>query len=152
MAFKMKGSPMKRNFGIGASSPAKQLLEPNYESEMYSEKIGPANEPGVTHKLRLDADKVPLGDEYDIEYKNKRDLYEESRDYEKNLPIDEKIIPGSWSHSGNVEETNKPVEETNKPLPKHSVDDQGNPTMLTYTREYDPRTKTWKKVPVYQRY
>ena len=148
MTFKMKGSPMKRNFGVGASSPAKQLLEPNYESEMYSEKIGPANEPGVTHKLRLDADKVPYGDEHDVEWKTKRDLYEGSRDYEKTNPI----IPGSWSRSGNVEETNKPVEETNKPLPKHSVDDEGNPTMLTYDREYDPRTKTWKKVPVYQRY
>ena len=86
----MKGSPMKRNFSVGASSPAKQLLEPNNE---------------------------------------------------KTNPID----PTSWSGSGNVE-------ETNKPLLKHSVDDEGNPTMLTFNREYDPRTKTWKKVPVYQRY
>jgi hypothetical protein len=60
--FKMKGSPMKRNFGIGAS-PVKQ-------HKKYSKRVGPAQDPEKIKKERL---------KYSDEYKK-------MEEYQKNVP------------------------------------------------------------------
>lgn len=75
MAYKQRsnGLPFKQM----GSTPAKQ----------YSAKIGPANEPGKTKELRRAADAVPLGNEYDAEYNEKRKNYKESQGYEKTSKV-----------------------------------------------------------------
>jgi hypothetical protein len=56
MAFKMKGSPMKRNFDVGASSPAKQL-KPEYMAtsqmkDLFSSPSGQYYEPAAPGEYR----------------------------------------------------------------------------------------------------
>ena len=76
MAYKQRsnGLPFKQM----GSTPAKQ----------YSAKIGPANEPGKTKELRRAADAVPLGNEYDAEYNEKRKIRQEGRDERTELWYD----------------------------------------------------------------
>jgi len=98
-SFKMKGDPMKRNFGIGAS-PVKQL-KPEYHNRPSffsapkkagtSRKIGPAESPEMIAKLNQerkdakkkaeDSDKV----DWDLEDKahEKHEEYVRAKEYVK---------------------------------------------------------------------
>ena len=68
MAFKMKGSPMKRNFGVGAQSPIKQT-----ENTLRGVDIDP-----MAHK-RLDASKIPSFRDF-VSADQHRDLWKNWRE------------------------------------------------------------------------
>ena len=107
MAYKQRsnGLPFKQM----GSTPAKQ----------YSAKIGPANEPGKTKELRRAADAVPLGNEYDAEYNEKRKNYKESQGYEKTSKVPVKQTRKQPTYEGTDEYRKE------EDIPKKEFKDKG---------------------------
>ena len=125
--FKMKGSPMKRNFGIGAESPMKQTTQPTYSgvtvdpTSSYDYKDSPKI-PSFRDIVSLEqqqayADKVDARraerknakakDDAEIIHRQNQDKYAPGPDFKKNAKDDKLQISPDGINIGDNEATDK---------------------------------------------